>query len=817
MSKRPSSITNLNRTNIKNNTFYQRNPSPYMFFKIDKFCDRKSTARTNCLAAMSRNNHKNKSEINTISHCLKSMVLSNKTFTKYITNYVDNTQEFCFKSPKNTLYPLKKNFQYLPISKDYNTQKNLKKNLSVVEFKIREMPYGYKYGDTKIIIDKEKMKEKKYEEKKAKLFKNFSEGDFNNSELLKNFGIGNIDIYNNQNIKKTNFDFLLKCIYNDDIENIQNFCDSKNITFKVKNIISKSNIVFDLSIFSLSIKLYYTKKKTPNPKNQKLFLPFKYLPLFYLLDYSSFKTFLSEIICFDNDSFQFIDNGNLNKIIQKYTTFLKTGKSLEYKNDSLIFNKNEFLFDNFFDFIIINDEKKLLYKLKISFPKIKFKIINNNIIIKNNLNKHILLKIIAKNFIDWEKLILYDLFYNSKFRIIINSILTNNTKYNYKMINLNKIFLSTNKNYEFFIADAKIKSCFYFIFNPYIIFILNGVGKNKKFQKIELNLLESKNLHELSTIGGAMNTLLKCMNINTDTNFVSFKLNMGIILDDISDEEKKDSNNFSGDDIFSNTENKSMNFSMSRSRITEKYMTKYKNENMEIVLFDCLLNKIKINTVRKEKFFIKVPRKLLKAILYNKKNIPEIIFECGNEIINDEEEIFIQLEEINMLHQASNIKKLNSDLEKYFQEKNMTINQRKKLKSFKYSKTKNNIFLSSAAKQRSTEMDKLFNSYAKLQMSKENKRYLNLVNKSPRNIKNEKILFNSKESNNSILEDEISNESGKKSGKNSLFFIGKKKSMKLNLHVSYREELKEKKIKGSTTFKGEIPTYKLKRGLTPKK
>ena len=778
MSKRSSSTANLNRINNKNNINSQKKQSPYRFFKIGEFCIRKPIVRANRIVNTNKFNHKNKSEINNLSHCLKSMVLSNITFSKYINNYVEYTQDYCFKSPKNSFYPLKKNFQYLPISNDNVAQKNLKKNKSALDFKIKETPYGFKYGNTRIIIDKEKIKNKKYEEKKAKIFRNFSEGNFNNNELLKSFGIENIDIYNNQNIKQVNFDFLLDCINKDDIENNQNFCESKNINFKIKNFINKDNIIFDLTIFSFYIKFYYTEEKTPNIKNQKLLLPFKFLPLFYLLEYSSLKTFLSEIIYYDNDNgnFHFIENERVTGIIRKYISCLKNEKSLEYKNDSLIFNKNEFLFDNFFDFIIINDEKKLLYKLKISFPKIKFKIINNNIIIKSNLNKQILLKIISKNFAEWEKLILYDLFFNSKFRNIINSVLTNNTKYNYKLIKLNKTFPSRKKNYEFFIADAKIKSCFFFIFNPYVIFILNNVGNNKKFQKIELNLLESQNLLELSKTGGAMNTLLKCMNINIDNSFVSFRLNMNIILND-DDEEKKNSYDYLGGDIFANTENKNMNVSMNRDKNTEKYMTRYKNDNMELVLFDCLLNKIKISKSKKEKFYIKVPIKLLNAILYNKKNIPEIIFECGNEIINDEEEIFYKFEEISMLRQA-NGNKLDSDLEKYFAEKNLVINKRKKLKSIKYSKTKNNVtFSNSASKQHPNESDKLFASSFKSQINKENKKFLNNKNEgSSKNTRNDKNI----------------------------------------IIINNKDELKERRIKVSI-FNGATDNYKYKKGLMPKK
>ena len=54
---------------------------------------------------------------------------------------------------------------------------------------------------------------------------------------------------------------------------------------------------FNLNIYSLCFKFFTLSDNKSNKKeSQKLYFPFTLMPLFYLLDFTSFKVFLSEII-----------------------------------------------------------------------------------------------------------------------------------------------------------------------------------------------------------------------------------------------------------------------------------------------------------------------------------------------------------------------------------------------------------------------------------------------------------------------------------------------------------------------------------------
>jgi hypothetical protein len=153
----------------------------------------------------------------------------------------------------------------------------------------------------------------------------------------------------------------------------------------------------------------------------------------------------------------------------------------------------------------------------------------------------------------------------------------------------------SNKNYEFFISIASKKQTFYYKFIPNIIFIVNGEAK-KKFQKINLNLKESRKLFELSKYWGAINTLFKCMYKDEMNNKIFLKLN---ILEDMPKELyrtiKKEN------DMRESLHFKNINIS-SASTVKEKsnYMI-YKTNEIELVLSECLLGIINI-TFNEAKF-----------------------------------------------------------------------------------------------------------------------------------------------------------------------------------------------------------------------
>jgi hypothetical protein len=258
------------------------------------------------------------------------------------------------------------------------------------------------------------------------------------------------------------------------------------------------------------------------------------------------------------------------------------------------------------------------------------------------------------NFIDWEKLILFDLFSNKKFRYLINNILNGSTKFHNKKIKLyekiiyansfkilNNMFNNSNKNnnnYEFFISEAVRGISYYYIFTPNIILILGGEMK-KYFQRINLNLKESRKLFQLSKYWGALNTLFKCMYKDDMSNKIYFRLN---ILDDISKELYKtirhEEVNFQS--------YKNLNLNTTTSMQKENYI-RYKTSNLELILSECLLNVINITINDLRNFYFKVPKRLLNTILTTTNNtkIVNCIIDCCDEILNNENEVDILREE----------------------------------------------------------------------------------------------------------------------------------------------------------------------------
>ena len=74
------------------------------------------------------------SVVSSISKSLKSVTLSSKLYGNYINSYSKMTQEYTFKTPRVTKYPLLKNEIFLPISlSSFKTKEtnNEKKSFSI--------------------------------------------------------------------------------------------------------------------------------------------------------------------------------------------------------------------------------------------------------------------------------------------------------------------------------------------------------------------------------------------------------------------------------------------------------------------------------------------------------------------------------------------------------------------------------------------------------------------------------------------------------------------------------------------------------------
>ena len=288
---------------------------------------------------------------------------------------------------------------------------------------------------------------------------------------------------------------------------------------------------------------------------QKLYFPFELLPLFYLLDLTTFKIFISEIITYDqsNNCFKYIKENILLKKIKRYCNYIVNSleKNPKYLN-SITYNKNETIFPLICDWVVAknlineqdeenNSDKKnknfinnyLCFKFKIVLPKIKFCVENINMKIIKYLNKQMTAKLLHNKFKDYQKFIFFDLFNTKKFKIISNLIMLNrHNKIPEKKIYLFKKHKIQHKTYEFYLTQIGENYSHFYIFIPYIILILFG-EKNKKYQKINLNLKESKNLIKFGKIWGVINILFKCMYIDKMKNKIFFKFNL---LEDEKDE-----------------------------------------------------------------------------------------------------------------------------------------------------------------------------------------------------------------------------------------------------------------------------------------
>ena len=701
---------------------------PYKIFNVEH----KSNSQTNIFdrynLPLNPTNYLNKKtkEVNNFSKKLKSTILSSKIFSKYMDNYIGQTQDFCFKTPGNTIYPLKKNYQFLPITFQKNqsideTIDDKKQNNDEKISSVIEKPYGFKYKKTKIIINRDNdiYHNNSQERIKSKIFMTFSEGNFYSNELLKKFGLNNIDINNSNEVIKNNFEYLHESIIN--IYSLENFASTESIEFKIKNHFNNEDIQFNMNIFSLCFKFYEIKEDSDNNnitiKNKyKLYLPFKLLSFFYLLNYSYFKKFISEIIYYDEDTKSMnFNQDKFGQILKKYSFYLRNIYQKNNKDsfNDITFYKNELVYNNYCDWIVINENNKnkgnIIYKMKIIFPKVIFEEKKNKCKVINYINKNILIRALKLNFLDWEKIVLFDLFSNKRFRYLINNILIGGKRYHEKIIKLyeKKFFSSiatdnmaiisdtnktfnipnqSNKSYEFFISVISKKQTFYYKFVPNIILIVNGEAK-KRFQKINLNLKESRKLFELSKYWGAINTLFKCMYKDEMNNKIFLKLN---ILDDMPKELyrtiKKEN------DMRESLHYKNINIS-SASTVKEKsnYMI-YKTNEIELVLSECLLGKLNINFNEAKSIYYKVPNKLLNTILTynNNMKIVKCIINCYDEIINNKNEIDVLSEERNMNKKIYEHKRGNSPYEKnrFERERHPTVGQNKFIPSKTYNKNK---------------------------------------------------------------------------------------------------------------------------------
>ena len=599
-----------------------------------------------------------------VSKSLKSITLSSQIYSNYIGYYSNLTQIHSFKNPRFDQYPLRKNKDFLAIKfRPSTARESNNKKLSLLDNKTNsEIKNNIKEDKTAKKPVEKKLLNFKYNVIKSrndklntynsyKTGKDFGElCDINlfESKFLKQIGLKKVDMNNLFEEKQKNFNFFFEYIQRfDHLKNIfkeDNY--HRNTKFSGKTSIKKENMEFKLDIYSLCLK-FFSLGNNKEKESQRLYFPFILMPLFYLLDFTSFKVLLSEIIIFNKTKscFEYIKENLLINILIKYINYISN--SLKNKNgyiNNITYNKKETVYPLIFDWIVTasslneDDEENTniksnsrnnyrCFKLKIVLPKIKFVVDNLNIKINKLLNKHIISNLLKNKFKKWELYIFFDLFTTKRFKIITNLIMLN--KYyeiGLKKIKLNKNYKVQNKDYEFFLTHIEDNYSKYYTFIPFIILIVFG-KKNKKFQKINLNMKESINLVKFGKKWGMINTLFKCMFFDKTKDKIFFKFEL---LEDNDNELYKaitERNNQNNNYLKTENLNDKINSNDINVIINEKEKNKipikYKDKMYEILLLDFTLQKIIITPKDSENKYYTIPQNILNGI-FTKKDVNKI-------------------------------------------------------------------------------------------------------------------------------------------------------------------------------------------------
>ena len=296
-------------------------------------------------------------------------------------------------------------------------------------------------------------------------------------------------------------------------------------------------------------------------KTQKIYLPFKYLPLFFLLSYKSLKVFISEIISYEieNNNFIIVVYEKLEKIIKKYCEYCQNKINIYiYENNEQVFKdilyyQNELHFNYVFPWIVYDnrctDVKSKYYQLTIQLPTMFFQANDSGVRFQKLVNKWIVFELIKNNFQSWDRYLLYNLFMNKKFRKTITYIINNKRNfktYEYTTKTVGDIIdskIDKKNNFDFFISEVLNGQNHYYFFYPFKTTI-----SSKNHNKYDLNdsispqLCDSRKIFILAKHFGLKGTFNKCMFYNKLTqkyNF-SFKYLKDITHDYISSLKESD-------------------------------------------------------------------------------------------------------------------------------------------------------------------------------------------------------------------------------------------------------------------------------------
>ena len=674
------------------------------------------------------NNNTNKNDHFVTEEDRKVKKITLSYYNKYIDTYTKK-----LKYPPNNYYSTDKINHSIPF-KDLNDI-NLNKKLNFLStFNVFDLDKKTSIFKSKIDINNESFNSNRllshsnfenkdlilyspkfYKDKTdEEILKYFLEGTFlNKPEYLKYIGINEKNMY--QHLFNDN-DFAFFSNYLDSINKNENFTENKRKNYEYYDSVNHNKLNFDLDLKSIcfqfeeininNISNNISKKEqmindfiNENKKEiSKLYLPFKYLPLLFLFKYSSFKSFICDIISYDyqNDKFNFIRKGEFEEVIKKYSDKCKN-KLKNYKKEknsqilkSCIFYENEFHYNNEFFWLIYNDDKtdKRIFKLTIIFPLIEFKMNELNVGFKRFCNKWLLLEFIKQNFEFWDRYLLFTLFLNKFLRKTISDIL--NKKKGFNLL-LNKTqfigpvinsYYSKKNNFDFFLTEMNLGINYYYFIVPYYASISKKI--RDKFEindSVNLQLNNARKIYKLSEFFGLMGIFNKCMFYNKYKKMFYFSLKF---LEDIND------------DYISFLKEQKHQFVVTNNDTKNIFI--FNGYEYQLVIRDCLLCKRRVDIMNHNDYcYYKIPEKLYNFIL--------------GDNINKEKEVVLNL--VNHANEIVNSNELD--------EKSINIDKAVSFKSFKTSK-RNEAF---SFKNPFSQFNNNKNKYSKIKSSNINE-YSNL-------------------------------------------------------------------------------------------
>ena len=524
------------------------------------------------------------------------------------------------------------------------------------------------------------------------ILKYFVEGIFlRKPEYLKYIGINEKNIHPHI-LNQNDFEF-----YTNYLENISknlNLTEKKTKNYETGDIIKNRKLNFILDLKSICLQFEEVnindEEKLVEIKNSEneifesndeineinefiknrhnLYLPFKYLPMIYLLNYSNFKSFISEILSFDSQTnqFKFVGEKELEEITKKYSGNCQN-KLFNYKNENKIevfkncfFYENEYYYNNQYFWFIHTSDKIKVFKLKILLPLITFRMDEFMIRFQKYANKWLILELVKENFKSWDRYSLFNLFMNKKLRNLVSDIL--NKKINYLNISKLQFFgpvingnIYQKNNFEFFITDLITNNInhYYFVIPYRVLIMKRGHEKIDLNDSLLLQLNNARKIYQLSKYFGLMGIFNKCLYYNKYKKKFYFSLKF---LEGINDEYflflKESKNNF----VITNYD-------------TEKVFI-FNGQEHHLIIKDCLLCERKLDNMYTEQLqYYKIPEQLYKFILENNN-------------MNDNKIIQNITKHINELNNLTEII-----------DRSISVDKSKSIKSYKSYKTKDTFSL----------------------------------------------------------------------------------------------------------------------------